>query len=298
MEKLRSGFTVEISGNGYVFSNQIGMDRNLFESFNKLSKGTFGLSFERVGGEYEPHVLAQDGKVCANVSVNQIPFYHRGHRKLYIQLGTVMTDLDFRGKGLSRWLMEYIIEKWKSNCDVIYLFANDSVLDFYPKFGFSKTFEYEYKQSGINPNGTKGQKLQASDEGNIHLVLEKYKQGNPFSAFYMAENQGLLSFYCRGLMKENLYYSSKYDVVIIAENKDGQIRCCDIWGETDAELRDVLGEISSEAEEEILLGFTPLNTEGLICQKHCEENTTLFVHSDGYCPFKTNKLMFPIISHA
>lgn len=51
MEKLRSGFNVEISGNRYVFLNQIGMDRNLFESFNKLSKSTFGLSFERVGGE-------------------------------------------------------------------------------------------------------------------------------------------------------------------------------------------------------------------------------------------------------
>lgn len=102
MEELRSGFEVEISGNRYTFSNQIGTDKNLFESFNKLSKSTFGIAFDSVGGAYEPHVLALNGKVCANVSVNQIPFYHHGCRKLYIQLGTVMTDLDFRGKGLSR----------------------------------------------------------------------------------------------------------------------------------------------------------------------------------------------------
>jgi len=298
MKELKISFEVEINGAGYTFSNQIGKDINLFNSFNKLSKSSFGISFDSVGGQYEPHVLTLNGKVCANVSVNQIPFNYRGERKFYIQLGTVMTDLEFRNKGLSRWLIENIIDRWKNCCDAIYLFANDSVLDFYPKFGFVKMSEYEYTRSGIKPNSTKGQKLQMNDEKNICLVLKKYEQGNPFSAFYMTGNQGLLSYYCMGLMKEDIYYSSKYDVVIIAEINDGKIRCCDIFGETDAELCDILGEISSGVEDEIALGFTPLNTADFICQKHFEEDTTLFVHGDGNCLFNTDKLMFPIISHA
>lgn len=298
MNELKKNFEVKINGARYTFSNQIGENIPLFSSFNKLSKNSFGISFESVGGQYEPHVLALDGKVCANVSVNQIPFYYRGERKFHIQLGTVMTDLEFRNNGLSRWLIENIIDRWKNCCDAIYLFANDSVLDFYPQFGFVKTLEYEYKRSGIKPSSTKVQKLQLNDEKNIRLVLKKYEQGNPFSAFYMAENQGLLSFYCKGLMKENVYYSPQYDVVIIAESEDRKIRCYDILGKTDASLCDILGEISSGVEHEILLGFTPLNADGFICQTHCEENTTLFVHSDGYYPFRTDKLMFPIISHA
>lgn len=298
MEEPRKSFKVEISGIQYTFSNQIGMDKDLFDSFNELSKSTFGLSFASVGEQYEPHVLALDGKVCANVSVNQIPFYYRGERKFYIQLGTVMTDPKFRGKGLSRWLMEYVVDKWKNACNVLYLFANDTVLDFYPKFGFVKATEYEFMQSVHKIGRGKVQKLQMNEEGNIRLALEKYGQGNPFSALYMVENQVLLSFYCMGLMKENVYYSPRYDVIIIAENVGEKIICYDIFGRTDAKLCDVLSEISSKGEREILLGFTPSHMEGFTCQVHCEEDTTLFVHTDGDCPFESDRLMFPAISHA
>jgi GTPase SAR1 family protein len=208
------------------------------------------------------------------------------------------TDPEYRNKGLCRWLIENITDRWKNCCDIVYLFANDSVLDFYPKFGFVQMSEYEYKRSGIKPNNTKVQKLRMNDERNIRLVLRKFEQGNPFSAFYMAENQGLLSFYCMGLMKYNIYYSPKYDVVIIAKSEEGKAICYDIFGETNAELYEILGEISASMEDEILLGFTPLNTAAFICKKHFEEGTTLFVYGGDNCLLNTDKLMFPIISHA
>ena len=298
MEELGKSFEVEICGVKYTFSNQIGREKDLLNSFNKLSKNTFGLEFESVGGDYEPHVLALAGRVCANVSVNQIPFYYRGKRKFYIQLGTVMTDPEFRGRGLSRWLIEYVIAKWKDNCDAIYLFANNSVLDFYPKFGFVKTPEFEFQRPGIKSGSRKAQKLPMNDERNVQLVLSKYEQGNPFSALYMTENQGLLSFYCLGLMKDNIYYSPQYDVIIVAENEKDKIKCFDILGKTDAALGEVLSVIASEGGSEIVLGFTPSNIDGFTCQAHYEEDTTLFVHADRDSPFTSDQLMFPIISHA
>jgi len=159
-------------------------------------------------------------------------------------------------------------------------------------------FEYEYKRSGIKSNETKVQKLQMNVEENIQLVLKKHEQGNPFSALCMAENEGLLSFYCMGIMKENIYYSPKYDVVIIAECIDGKMKCFDIFGETDAQLCDVLSEISTGLDDEIVLGFTPLSTADFLCQKHFEEDATLFVYGDSDLLSRTDKLMFPILSHA
>jgi len=40
--------------------------------------------------------------------------------------------------------METVLEEWKGNCDCIYLYANDSVVNFYPKFGFVSAYEYRY----------------------------------------------------------------------------------------------------------------------------------------------------------
>lgn len=297
MEALENTFETEIQGIRYTFSNKIEASKSLFDSFNRLANKTFCLTFSKVGGDYEPHVLALDGEVCANVSVNQIPFYHGGKKMLYIQLGTVMTDSLFRGKGLSRWLMEHILEKWKGRCDAIYLFANHSVLDFYPKFGFVKAPEFEYSHPGIKSEG-EARRLSMDEAENARLAREKYRQGNPFSAFYMAENQTLFSFYCMDHMKENVYYSARYDVILIADREDGQIRCCDIFGRTGAELSEVLQEIPFEAESRIILGFTPKDTENLECRQHFERHTTLFVYKDENFPFYSEKLMFPILSHA
>ena len=297
MEELENTLETEIQGTRYIFSNNIGTSESLFDSFNRLAQKTFGLRFSKVGGDYEPHVLALDGMVCANVSVNQITFYHGGKRKLYIQLGTVMTDPQFRGKGLSRWLIEHILEKWKGCCDAVYLFANNSVLDFYPQFGFVKAPEFEYSHPGIKSGGG-AQRLQMNEPESVRLALEKYKQGNPFSALYMTENQVLFSFYCMDHMKENVYYSSRYDVIIIADREDGHIRCCDIFGRTDAVLSKVLKEIPSKDESRIILGFTPKDTEDLECRQHFEKDTTLFVYEDEKIPFYSERLMFPVISHA
>ncbi|GIO00553.1 hypothetical protein J5TS2_12210 [Brevibacillus halotolerans] len=55
-----------------------------------------------------------------------------------------MTHPDYRNKGLSGKLMHYIIDKYEKECDFIYLFANETVLDFYPKFGFEKLQESSF----------------------------------------------------------------------------------------------------------------------------------------------------------
>jgi GNAT superfamily N-acetyltransferase len=59
-----------------------------------------------------------------------------GEKKRYIQLGTVMTHPDYQGQGLSRVLLKKAIADYRDKCDLIFSFANNSVLNFYPKFGF------------------------------------------------------------------------------------------------------------------------------------------------------------------
>ncbi|MFA6941771.1 MAG: GNAT family N-acetyltransferase [Clostridiaceae bacterium] len=55
-----------------------------------------------------------------------------------------MTNPDFRNRGLAAALINHIIEKYEKEYDFIYLFANATVLDFYPKFGFMKAVESTY----------------------------------------------------------------------------------------------------------------------------------------------------------
>ncbi|MDE7250589.1 MAG: GNAT family N-acetyltransferase, partial [Lachnospiraceae bacterium] len=124
----------------------------LRKSFNKLAKETFDLDFEdwyQNGfwrDKYIPYSMVIDGEVAANVSVNRTDMLWNGRRKHLIQLGTVMTKETYRNRGLIRRLMEEIAKDFATEADGIYLFANDSVLDFYPKFGFRKAVEWQYSK--------------------------------------------------------------------------------------------------------------------------------------------------------
>ena len=291
---------VVMAGEEYIASNRIGEHEKLLSSFNQLAKSTFGISFQEVGGDYEPHVLIQGDTVCANVSVNQMTFYFQGKKRRYIQLGTVMTHKAHRNRGLSRWLLEQIVNQWKDKCDAIYLFANDTVLDFYPKFGFLEQEEYEYiKTKVLTPANAQLRRLDMTEAETIKLVKGKYLEGNPFSELYLTENNPIFSFYYEGFMKESVYYIDEYQVVVVAEEENDTMVCYDILGKSDTTLDEILSVVASYVEKQsVKLGFTPVVKEGFLCQVHHEEDTTLFVHKDGECIMEKNRIMFPMLSHA
>lgn len=119
-------------------------------AFDHLAIKTFNLSFEKwyQAGywkeKYIPCTLFDGESAIANVSVNIMDFSVMGEQQRYIQLGTIMTDENYRKKNLSRFLMEQVLEEWSTKCQLVYLYANGTVLDFYPKFGFSPVKEYAY----------------------------------------------------------------------------------------------------------------------------------------------------------
>ena len=292
------GEKVEINGKEYVFCNRINEEKEIFKSFNELGKSSFGLSFDSVGGKYEPHVLVDGNTVCANISVNQITFIYNGERRCYIQLGTVMTKKEYRKQGLSRWIMEWILNKWKDQCDSIYLFGNDSVLEFYPKFGFVKEEEHEYYIKSETPCLMQGRKLDMSLQENWGKVQEKYKEGQPFSKFFMTENEVLLDFYANGVYKDGMYELPEENVIVFAEYEGDKCFCHDIYGRTDASLQTILQKIAREDTKEIILGFTPEDKRGFEERIRKEEDCTLFILKGKENLFQKEKMMFPIISHA
>lgn len=286
-----------ISGKEYTYTTKVKYDPKIKDSFNVLAKKTFDLEFEDWGSDYIPHVLLDGDVVVANVSVNSINIKYKSELKHYIQLGTIMTDSDYRGRGLSRWLIEKVISIWSEASDAIYLFANDSVLDFYPKFGFVKANEYQCKKTIYKEKG-KVKKLNMECNDDVELLLSKYALSNPFSALKVVDNTEILMFYCTRFMREDIYYLEEYEVVAIAEYSEGSMVVYDAFGNRGFSLEDILSTLSREDKVIAYLGFYPENIEGYeVCDFH-EEDTTLFVLKDKENIFSTNKLMFPLLSHA
>ena len=144
-------------------------------------------------------------RVLACIAVNVMDTAWRGKDRRYIQLGTVMTDPACRGQGLSRRLMEAVLADWEDACDGIYLFANETVLEFYPRFGFERAAEYEWTLP-VRQEAGPCRRLDMDSAADRERLRRAYDRGSPYAALPARNNFGLLMFYAGSVYKEAVYY--------------------------------------------------------------------------------------------
>lgn len=274
----------------------------LRKSFNELAEKTFGLTFEDWyqngfwGENYNPYSIVIRDKIVANVSVNKTNMKHEGVIKHFLQLGTVMTDPDYRNQGLIRKIMNKIDEEYKGKTDGIYLFASDSVLEFYPKFGFEKAEEHIYSKKVKNSGACQMDKVIMNDSKSWNRLVEAINHNIFCGKFDMIGNPELIMFYVTKFMQEDVFYHEDSDTYVIAEAAGEKLFIYNIFSSTLTEL-DKVFELFGTDIKEITLGFTPKETKGFKVEKYKEEDCTFFIKGDMRF-IDENKLRIPSLSHA
>lgn len=294
-----------VNGKAYRYIVDYKNDNVLRNSFNSLTKRIYEFDFEEwyQNGywtkRYIPYSLADGNTIISNVSVNVIDFITHGKKRTYVQIGTVMTDVKHRNQGLSRILMQKVLEEWKGKCDLIYLFANDSVLNFYPKFSFKAIKEYEYSRK-IKIEGTKTDftKLDMSRKENRDFLFKTVTQSCHFSPLSMYDNASLVMFYCSLFMSQDVYYIKEFDAIAIAEFNDRVLYLKDIFCENEVSIDKIILSLANNETNKAILGFTPNDTTSFDENIYLSEGDTLFILDDKWGEFENNKLKFPILSHA
>jgi hypothetical protein len=195
--------------------------------------------------------------------------------------------------------MEKVIKEWKDKCDMLYLFANDSVLNFYPKFGFTTVNEYQCSNTIKNDNEIiVAEKLDMSLDYSRELVVEKINNSIPMSKLTMLKNTGLVMFYCTSFMSDNVYYLREQDVIVIAELEGDKLYLQDIFSPSEVDVDNIIKALTNKEVKTVIFGFTPNDVSSRCMNLMKEDNTTLYVMKDKEDLFQNNKLMFPVLSHA
>lgn len=296
----------------YTLKKNIKNSKTDFLAFNDLAVKVFGLSFEKWydsgywRDKYFPYTYFDGEKAVANVSANKIHTIVDGKPKLYIQIGTVMTDPDYRNRGLSRKLMNEVFKDFKNNCDGIYLYGNDTVLDFYPKFGFITATEYQYTKP-ISAAPKDFVKLDVSSKNNLDLLEHYYNQGNPFSARPMLDNFGLAVIPCAGYFRDcafygevpeqQVLYSEELQAIVIASFEGEEMLCYEIFCKDNGDMDDILKAVAKPETKTVTFGFMPKDTTNCQCRV-LENEDQLFVLEDKENMFNSSKMMLPLLSHA
>ena len=299
---------VIVNGKNYTFISNYKHDSELRHRFNALTQQVYQFDFEKWynSGYWADNCLLYsllaDDKIVSHITVSVIDFMVLGERKRFVQLGTVMTDEQYRNQGLSRVLLEKVLEEWQHNCDMIYLYANDSVLDFYPKFGFVAVDEYQ-ASAKIMPmeNSYVVRKMDMENDGDRELLYETAKHSVALFDITMQDNAGLVMFYSHYFdpfsVKVNLFYIEELNTIAVAEFEENTLIIYDVLATETIEIEDVLNTLASEGTQDVILRCMPIDSEKYEVSLFKEEDSTLMVMGDKSELFHNNTLIFPMLSH-
>ncbi|HBL6244492.1 TPA: GNAT family N-acetyltransferase, partial [Listeria monocytogenes] len=214
-------------------------------------------------------------------------------------IGTVMTHPNYRGQGLAKNLLNHVIAKYEDQYDFLYLFANDTVLDFYPKFGFERIEESSFTVDACNlkKKASKLKKLNPDNKTDFQLISRIVSKRAPLSNILdVKESEDLLMFYVLIALKNELYYLEELDVIILMEQEGTDLYVLDILSTKKLDVVEVLSYLSTKKIETIHLLFTPEKSKYIDAAYIIETEDMLFVRPNVLT--SENYFLFPATSHA
>ena len=274
---------------------------------NGLTQKTFGFDFEGwvtngyFEGDYIPFSYVEGGIMVSNVSANRMCFRQNGSVHNYIQIGTVMTDSDYRKQGLAAELLKRVIEEYEKDCDGLYLFGDLSAAGFYRKMDFEIINQYRYFLKEEFCTFDKNVEPFISIQDMDDAVKQKYRDyvrvSEPHSSFEQINKYGLQMFYTSGL--DNVYYCADLDCFIVLEEDEIPVLQSVLCRKKVA-LTDVVRRIDLD-KSGFMLGFTPLEEDRDKCISEVYDggdDYRLFYRGKKLESIEKDKLYFPDLSHA
>lgn len=291
----------------YQFVTNYKNNDTLRKSFFELALATFDLNFTpwfEVGAwndDYCCYSYADGDRIIANVSATRMTVHLQGELKQAIQIGTVMTHPEYQQQGLAAKLMDYVIATNEEQVDFIYLFANDQVLDFYPKFGFQLYDESQFTISidqEWQPCTKSYRQLNCDSSKDLSILRELAVNRVPNSQkLGISDNASLFLFYTTLIFPHRLFYFEREQTLIIAESTGTTLNVFDSVQVKNTAIKPMLSQLINNETTTIQLFFTTDNQEFTINQlSQTDKEDYLFIRPQLNA--WSDQTLFPLTSHS
>ena len=236
--------------------DSIGMaavDGLLKDIFNFSLKPFIDLGFwdER----YESYSIQEKGRVISNVCLYKTDLTVLGRQVRAHQFGAVATRPEARGQGLSRLLMQHVLEKYPTT--PTYLAANENVVDFYPRFGFEEvqTFRAVLDTNIHNPKAKAAAK-RPSDEtireavlnNQLHSTLLDCRNTQPLQLMQLLTNER---------HKNNVFHLPECGAVVNLHYNAHTLFINEVFAPRQVSFEALARELPATDVKQVKFGFNP-----------------------------------------
>ncbi len=211
-------------------------------------------------GPYIPISIVENDKIVANVSITKMNILLNEKKVDAIQFGTVGTIPEYRNRGLSRYLMEYALNKYKNEIELYFLFANETVLDFYPKFGFERHRMDIFRSDTVpTKKADPPRKLILNNSEDFNLLKSMLEKRTPITGLFGAADYAFVAmWHVLNLYPEKLYYFEKENAIVIASERNDKLHVFDIISSEPVDYEPLIaGVIADDDLKSIYYYFSP-----------------------------------------
>jgi predicted N-acetyltransferase YhbS len=239
-------------------------DVALHEAFLRFIPRVFPVDFRSwyaTGGwtdGYTVFALLEGDQLVASAAVSRMECVVHGRTVIGHQLGAVGVAPEQRGRSLGRRVLEHALAHLPGD-DLTFLFANETVLDFYPRFGFRRVQEHRYgAEVDIVPAPHRLRTLAADQLAHHYLIAEVGRIAEPVTEHFGARDYGqTAAWYLSNFYADCFYYAPGEDAVIVAEQTGDLLHLIDVIAPEQVDLDALLPCVVSAPVRRIALGFTP-----------------------------------------
>ena len=276
---------IDLRGKFYTFTNTVFPGANFSDWYN------LGYWSDK----YTPVSILEDNKIVSNVSISRMKIVIDGVFLNGIQIGTVGTLPEYRNRGLSKSLMDYVLKKYDQSCEIFFLFANDTVLDFYPKFGFNRFHEVIFKSSSeISISKYCARKLKLSNDSDLSIIKRMISARRPLTKrFGASEYDYITHWHLLNVFSDHLYFLEDDEIIFICDEINEDLH---IWDVIYAKLFNISKAvpkiIRNEKLKSVYYYFPPDQLSFKYDEVIPDKNSYLFVK--GNFNLKDRNFKFPI----
>jgi len=276
-------------------------NNELRNAFNEFAGKIFsGLSLEKWyksgywTDKYIPYSLTKGNCIISNVSISKMNIVLDGKQVKGIQFGTVGTLPEYRKQGLSKYLMDHVLNKYENSTDLFFLFANDTVLEFYPKFGFQRVIESIYKlESAIPIPNFSVRKLNINNDTDFSLIKDLLEKRLILTSIFGATDyQFITIWHLIYVFYDNIYYLEDENIIFIQTIKQNQLHLWDIIFSKPFNFKGILPKIIQDGNIESIYFYFPPDQIKYKYDEVLEDKNSMFFMKENF-PLKGNQFKFP-----
>ena len=189
--------------------------------------------------------------------------------------------------------MDLVLDKYQNSADLFFLFANETVTDFYPKFGFKQYNEVVHRSdSDIPASDYSARKLNISSESDFAILTNLLSRRAPLTKLFGAVDYGFITmWHVLNICKDDIYYLEDDDIIFIVTEKNRQLDIWEVIYDDQFDITEALPKIISDKINSVNFHFPPdvLNYK---YDSTKESDTLLFVRGEFKLSGRPSK--FPV----